>query len=77
MIENPPFVRQKLDEEERDDVVKIRLNKDEREELEHWKRICDCARDSTAFKFALLWALGELKARVKGKFRVKIIRKKH
>ena len=70
------FTRTRLDED-REDQVKIRLNKEEREDLEKWKRVIDCDRDSTAYKMALAWSMGDLEQRTRGKFRVKIIRKKH
>ena len=74
MLENPPFVRQKL---KREDSTKVRWNPEERSELEEWKKIIDCDRDVTALKMALSWALGDLKNKTSMKYRIKMIKKKH
>tara|TARA_Y100000034_G_C6666063_1_gene292204 strand:+ start:177 stop:410 length:234 start_codon:yes stop_codon:yes gene_type:complete len=70
-----PFKTYKLGE--REDAVKVRFNKEERAELEEWKKCIDMDRDTTAIKMAILWALGDIKPKVKDRYRVKILRKKH
>tara|TARA_Y100000310_G_C20425999_1_gene689089 strand:+ start:296 stop:526 length:231 start_codon:yes stop_codon:yes gene_type:complete len=72
---NEPFVRTNL--EQKEDAVKVRLNKEERAELEEWKKCIDMDRDTTAIKMAILWALGDVKPKVKDRYRIKILRKKH
>lgn len=53
-IEQKPFTRYKLDEEQRRDVVPVALNKLEREVLEACKEILEQEKDSTALK-QLAW----------------------
>ena len=49
-IENQPFVRTKLDEEQRSDTFTIKLNAEERKWLEEMKQIIEQEKDSTAIK---------------------------
>jgi ERCC4-related helicase len=49
-IENEPFIRTRLEEEERPDSFTIRLNKEEREQLNNDKRLLRQPKDSTAIK---------------------------
>ncbi|MFH1134079.1 MAG: hypothetical protein V1735_06315 [Nanoarchaeota archaeon] len=51
-IEQPPFVRQSLDEEERQDVFTVKLNAEERKLLEQIKDALHEPKDSTAIKQA-------------------------
>lgn len=53
-LENLPFQRTKLDEEERQDTITIKLNKDERAWLEDMKKVIEQEKDSTAMK-QLAW----------------------
>ena len=56
VIENVPFVRTKLDEEERQDVFTVKLNAQERALLEKIKDALHEPKDSTALKQAALEA---------------------
>ena len=52
-IEKQPFTRYHEDGEERPDTFTVRLNKQEREDLENLKKIFQQTKDSTAVKQAL------------------------
>jgi hypothetical protein len=49
-IIKPPFTRQTLEEEKRPDTFTVRVNKEEREELEKWKKGLNCPFDSKVMK---------------------------
>lgn len=50
VIENTPFVRQKLGDDPKFDGFNIRLNPDERKALDELKKILEQSKDATAFK---------------------------
>ena len=49
-LEQTPFRRYKLGEEDRPDIFTIRLNKEERQQLEECKPLIQQTKDSTAIK---------------------------
>ena len=58
MIEKKPFTRYDL--EKKDDIVKIRLNDEERAYLEEGKKILEQERDATAFKQLMMVGLANV-----------------
>ena len=76
MIRNKPFTRQRLDEEQRDDIFTIRFNKEEREELDRFKRLINQSQDSTAIKISLFYASSVLHQEFSGKIGAKLFKKR-
>ena len=49
-IENTPFVRQTLGDDPKVDSFTVRLNEEERKQLDHFKKVLEQEKDSTALK---------------------------
>ena len=53
-IQHKPFTKTKLGESE--DVVSVKLNREERDILDNFKEYIDQSKDATAFKICLFYA---------------------
>ena len=67
-----PFVRYNL--EKTDDILKVRLNPEEREQLERFKLLIQEGKDSTAIKIALIYAENVLHNQLGDRLKIKIIK---
>lgn len=74
-VSNTPFIRMKLDEEERADVITVRLNQEERAILEEFKKKIKQNKDSTAFKLGFLTGANVIHTNFSGLIGVRLFKK--